>query len=140
MKTLLSFTVFGLALTLFSGCTLFDKDFKIARNLEGNWEVTSFTADGVETMQVGIASFTMEFEEYDRGNDEGDFTFRFIYTNGGTDILTGEYLVDEDGTNLELSYPSGEEEDWDLDLEKDDLEISTISSGGVLLIARAERD
>lgn len=140
MKTLLHLTALGLVLALFSGCTLFDKDLKIARNLEGDWDVVSFTADGVETMQVGITSFTMEFKEYDRGNDEGDFKFTIIYSGGGTDILSGEYLVDDDGANLELTYPSGEKEDWDLDLEKDDLEISTISDGGVLLIARAKRD
>ncbi len=140
MKTLLPLTVLGLVLTSFSGCTLFDKDLKIARSLEGNWEVISFTADGTERMQVGITSFTMAFEKYNRGEDEGDFTFTINYTDGDTDVLSGAYLVDDDGMILELTYPAGQQEDWDIDLENDDLEISTITGGGVLLIVRAERD
>lgn len=140
MKTLLPFSFLGIALTVFSGCTLFDKDLKIARNLEGNWEVTSFTADGTERMQVGITSFTMAFEKYNRGNDEGDFTFTIEYPDGDIDVLSGAYLVDDDGMNLGLTYQAGQQEDWDLDLENDDLEISTITDGGVLLIVRAERD
>lgn len=129
----------GLALFLFSGCTLFDVDLKTARNLEGDWEVTSFTQDGTEAMQFVINSASLEFEEYDKGNDEGDFTFSFIYTDGSTVNLTGEYLVDEDGSNLELTYNTGVVENWDLDLEKDNLEISSVLDG-VNYIIKADRD
>ncbi|MFZ2900900.1 MAG: hypothetical protein WA004_19865 [Saprospiraceae bacterium] len=82
----------------------------------------------------------MAFEKYNRGEDEGDFTFTINYTDGDTDVLSGAYLVDDDGMILELTYPAGQQEDWDIDLENDDLEISTITGGGVLLIVRAERD
>lgn len=129
----------GLALLFFSGCTLFDADLKTARNLEGDWEVTSFTEDGTETMQVLITSFGIEFEEYDRGNDEGDFTFSLIFTDGSSSTLSGEYLVDEDGSNLELTYTDGTVENWNLDLEKDDLEMSAVLDGFNYNI-RADRD
>jgi hypothetical protein len=140
MKVLSSFLAFGLVLALFSSCTLFDKDLKAARNLEGDWDINSFTIDGQEAMQVLFTSVTFEFEEYDRGNDEGDFTFRVTYTDGSTDVESGEYLVDEDGTNLELNYSSGGDlENWDLDLEKDDLEMSAVIDGFSYII-KAERD
>lgn len=139
MKLLSTPMTIGLALFLFSGCTLFDADLKTARNLEGDWEVTSFTEDGTETMQVLITAFDIEFKEYDRGNDEGDFTFRLIFTNGSSTNLTGEYLVDEGGANLELTYTDGTVENWDLDLEKDDLEMSAVLDG-FSYILKAERD
>lgn len=139
MKSLLTPMTIGFALLFFSGCTLFDPDLKTARDLEGDWEVTSFTKDGTETMQVLITSFGIEFEEYDRGNDEGDFTFSLIFTDGSSSTLSGEYLVDDDGSNLELTYTDGTVENWNLDLEKDDLEMSAVLDGFNYNI-RADRD
>ena len=138
MKKISTYLTIGLtSFLLFSGCTLFDPDLKIARQLEGEWEVTSFTVDGVESMQALFSRFVMEYEKYNDG--EGDFNFTLNNIAGGTDNFFGEYVVDEDGTNLELTYDNGAVENWDLDLEKDNLDMTSVIDGSNYRIT-AERN
>lgn len=128
MKSIFSFTAMSLAvLFTFSGCTLFDPDLKVAKQLEGEWEVTSFTVDGVETMGALYNRILAEFEKYSDG--EGDFNFTFTDLLGGTSSLFGEYVIDEDGSNLELTYSGGAVENWNIDLDKDDLDLDTVLDG-----------
>lgn len=134
-----SLTLGFITLFLFSSCTLFDVDLKTARNLEGEWEVTSFTIDGVETMASQYSRFVMEYEKYDKGNDEGDFTMTLTFVTGETSNLFGEYKIDDDGSNLELSFDSGVVENWNIDLAKDDLDMDAVLSGTSFVI-KAERN
>lgn len=140
MKTFFPILMLALSIVLIQGCTLFDPDLKSARELEGTWNSKSFLINGVETIGSLFTSFEMEFDKYDKGNGEGDFTFTGIFTDGSTDIVTGEYKVDDDGTNLELTYSDGGDvENWDLDIEKDDLELTAVIDGFNYKI-EAERD
>ncbi|MBK7409503.1 MAG: hypothetical protein IPL49_01905 [Saprospirales bacterium] len=123
---------------LFSSCSIFDADIRFANRLEGEWEVKSFTEDGVEMMQFDFNRIQLEFEKYSKG--EGDFTFTYTFYDG--DIISdfGEYTVDEKGTNLELTYaPNSYVENWDMDIQKDELTMESVIDQYKYII-KAERD
>lgn len=118
----------------FSSC---NPETVLAKNLEGDWDVTSYTVDGEEFMNFLITRFDMEFEEYD--GDEGDFNFTVLYESGATESLSGEYELNSDGDEIDLTYSDGTVEMWDIELDGDDLEIET-NINGSLVILKADRD
>lgn len=109
----------------------------LAKNLEGDWELTSYTVDGEEFMNFLIIRFDLEFEEYD--GDEGDFTFTVLYESGVTESLSGEYELNSEGDEIDLTYTDGTIEMWDVELEGDDLELEA-NLNGSLFILKADRD
>lgn len=108
-----------------------------ARRLEGDWDIASFRFDGTEAIGAGISLATMEFEEYD--GEEGDFNFVIIYEAGGTETFSGDYSLNADGDELDLTYTDGTIESYDLTLEDDDLEMSG-NFDGTRVDIEAERD
>ena len=86
------------------------------RRLEGDWEVQSFTVDGVEQLVTG-ASFDMEFEKQDPTN--GDFEWNF----GAAGLFEGEYEIESNGEEVEFEFEAGGQFDMDIEIDGDDLEL-----------------
>ena len=137
-----SFYLTSAVLTIFllSGCDLFDKDIKFGRNLEGEWEVISLTQDELETMGLLYSKIELEFEDYDKGDGEGDFSTRYYYPSGDIHNSFGEYEVNDQGVNLELSYSTGTTVLWTIyHLKGDQLELELMLNGSIFYM-KAERD
>lgn len=100
--------------------------------LQGDWDVTSVTIDGVEQMQFSITSFEMEYEKTDPFEGDGEWTL--IGTNGATTRSDGEYEVEDGGEGIEFDGL-----DFDLEIDGDDLEIEGIVDAERWII-QAERD
>jgi hypothetical protein len=128
--------LFVLTLSL-SAC----KKDKLANDLEGEWKVTSFTFDGEESIGVDINSFKMEYEDYDSDDQEGDFEWNFVYSDGTTESNSGEYEVDGDDKELTVTITNGISISikFDIDLDDDKLELSGNIDGESVVI-KAERD
>lgn len=109
--------------------------------LVGDWDVTSFTEDGVESMGTIFTSVQMEFEEY--GETEGEFNWTLLGTSGASTFLTGDYQLNDDGTEVEMTFKSGslqgEVVDFDMDLEGEDLELAG-NIDGFRWVINAEKD
>jgi hypothetical protein len=138
LSTLLSFSLLiFVALSLVS-C---DPAVRIAKKLEGNWDVTSYTEDGVEFMTVDINTFKIEFEEY--ADDEGDFSWTLIDTGGASIILDGTYEMKKDGDEMDITFKSGAlngtSSTLDVDLNEDELGLSG-NINGFLIKIEADRD
>ena len=89
----------------------------INNQIEGDWDVTSFTLDGVEQMKFSITSFQMDFKkEYAEG---GETDWLLIGTNGNTTELEGDYEIQNSGTEIDVDG-----DDLNLDLDGDELKLS----------------
>lgn len=119
---------------LFTSC---NPETILAKNLEGTWDITSFTIDGVELIGAGLNSGEFEFEEYD--GSEGDFELTFINSAGQTIKSTGEYELNSDGDEIDLNYDTGEREEYDIDLEDDEVTLEA-NFAGELYIIRADKN
>ncbi|MEO1417946.1 MAG: hypothetical protein AAFW00_21870 [Bacteroidota bacterium] len=130
-------SLFVLSLT-FSSCNPLRPILMI---LEGDWDVKSFTEDGVETMGTIFTSVQIEFEEY--GETEGETNWTFLATTGVSTIVTGDYQLNDDGTEVEISFKSGsltgEIVDFDLELQDSDMELSG-NIDGFRWVIDAEKD
>lgn len=146
MKTVLSkinLTALALLLLVLPGFTSCDKDDDKENNsnlrvaIVGEWEITSFTIDGVEVMGTIILASKMEFETYSGSN--GDFEWGINYGDGSSETQFGDYEVDEEDKEVELQSNDGENFKLDIDIDGDDLELSGILDGERIVI-KADRD
>lgn len=109
----------------------------LKEQIVGEWEVKSFSLDGIEAMSIVILSSKMEFEAYTGNN--GDFEWYIGYADGTSENQSGDYELDEADSELELENADGERLKLEVDLDGDELEISGISDGQRVVI-KAERD
>lgn len=147
MKTLLSkINLATLALLLlvlagFSSCKKDDDDKNDNGNLReaivGEWEITSFTFDGVEVMGTVITYSKMEFEDYSGSN--GDFQWNIIYGDGSSENQIGDYEVDEEDNEVELQSANGSIFKLEAEVKDGKLELSGILDGERVVV-EAERD
>ncbi|GAB4489947.1 MAG: hypothetical protein OHK0019_08210 [Saprospiraceae bacterium] len=147
MKTLLSkINLATLALLLlvlagFSSCKKDDDDKNDNGNLReaivGEWEVTSFTFDGVEVLGTVITYSKMEFETYTGSN--GDFEWNILYGDGSSENQIGDYEVDEEDNEVELQSANGSIFKLEAEIKGDKLELSGILDGERVVV-EAERD
>ncbi|MCB0643906.1 MAG: hypothetical protein KDC44_19800 [Phaeodactylibacter sp.] len=132
--------LFTTGLTLLA-LVLFITSCKKARTiylLEGDWEASSFTVDGEELINVEYSSLKIEFEEY--GKTEGDFNLTFVDVNGSTIPFSGEYELNDDVSELDLTFnTTNEKVTFDFEVDKDDLKLEG-NVGGYFWIIRADRD
>jgi hypothetical protein len=94
-----------LILTLFfTSCTKDDpKDPNESLNdkiVNVSWNVRSFTADGVETMQVLYNSMEINFTKEDKNN--GSTRWRLINTAGQASNLDGKYTIRNQGKEIDV--------------------------------------
>ena len=126
---------FSLAFT-FSNCKK-DKKPTLRESLVGEWEIKSFTIDGVETKGSVVRSSKMEFEKYTGTN--GDFEWSISYMDGSTDIESGDYQVDEEDGEIEFKSADGNTLQLEFDLDGEELELEGIIDAERVVI-KAERD
>ncbi|HNE29120.1 MAG TPA: hypothetical protein PKL15_11620 [Saprospiraceae bacterium] len=107
------------------------------QQIVGEWEIKSFTIDGVEIKGTVVLSSKMEFEAYTGSN--GDFEWTIVYTDGSSEVATGDYEVDEADREVKLENDNGETLKFDFDLDGDELELSGILDGERYVL-NAERD
>lgn len=125
---------------LLSAFVLFGSSCKKNRTLnalQGDWEVTSYTEDGEELINSFISSFTMEYEEY--GESAGDFQWTFIEVGGGTTVINGEYICNDDATELDLEFDGGGDVEFDFEVDGDELTMEG-NVDGFFYVIRADRD
>ena len=145
MKTLLSkinLTALALSLLILSGFTSCKKDDKdnnsdLRAAIIGDWEVTSFTLDGVEVMGTVVLASKMEFEAYSGSN--GDFEWSINYGDGSSELQSGDYEVDQEDKEVELQSNDGEILKLDVDIDGDELELSG-NLDGERVVIKADRD
>lgn len=145
MKTVLSkinLTALALLLLVLSGFTSCKKDDdkdndNLRAAIVGEWEVTSFTLDGVEVMGTVVLASKMEFEAYSGSN--GDFEWSINYGDGSSELQSGDYEVDEEDKEVELQSNDGEIFKLEADVDGDELELSGILDGERIVI-KADRD
>lgn len=146
MKNALSkFNLAALALLLlassaFTSCKK-DKDTDdeptIHEAIVGDWDVSSFTIDGVEIKGTIVQSSTLELDPYT--GDNGDFEWTIVYTDGSSEVATGDYEVDAVDQEIKLESDEGDVLKFDFDLDGDDLELSG-NLDGERYVLKAERD
>ncbi len=113
-----------------------DKKPTFKEEVVGDWEVKSFTEDGVELMSTIVTSFTMEYETYAGSN--GDFEWIINYADGTSERITGDYEVDVEDKEIKLIKNDGTTT-LDIDVDNDDIEIEGIIDGFRYVI-KADRD
>lgn len=148
MKTVLSkINLTALALLLlvspsFTSCKK-DKDSddtpksELRAAIVGEWEVTSFTLDGVEFMNTIIIASKMEFETYSGSN--GDFEWSINYSDGSSETQIGDYEVDEEDQEVELQSNDGEIFKLKAEVDGGELELSG-NLDGQRVVIKADRD
>lgn len=109
-----------------------DPNEALNNRLEGEWDVTSWTIDGVETIPALINSFTMEFDKEDPNGGETDWTI--IDRDGDTQRFRGDYEIENAGTEIDID---GDE--LDIEIDGDELELEGTFDGDNWRI-RADRD
>ena len=100
--------------------------------LDGDWDVESWTVDGVEFIGSFVTSFEMEFEKQDDFDGEADW--RIIYGDGGSDRLKGDYEVENGGREIDFDNI-----DIDVDMDGDEMTLE-MTYDGMRWIIQAERD
>lgn len=127
-STLLVFSILLLTLPGLQSCKKDKNDGPaLHEQLAGEWEITSFTVDGLEMMDLVLNSSTLEFEETEGSN--GDYAWSFQYTDGSSTNTTGGYEVDEDAKELIFDGDTESEMKYELDINGDELELSGIVDG-----------
>jgi hypothetical protein len=105
--------------------------------LVGEWEIKSFTIDGVEVKGSIVSASKIEFEKYTGAN--GDFEWNINYADGSSERISGDYEVDEEDGEVEFKDQEGDIINLEYDLDKNDLELSgTID--GERYVLKAEKD
>ncbi len=142
MKTVFSktnLTAFVLLLILLPAFTSCKKDKKptLRGEIVGEWELKSFTVDGVELKGSIVLASEMEFEAYSGSN--GDFKWNINYIDGSSEIVSGDYTLDEEDAEVELENNTGERLKFDVEINGDDLELSGTLEGERYEL-KAERD
>lgn len=135
MKTAISkstLLAFSLMLLIFPGLVSCKKDKNdieppLGEQLAGEWEMRSFTVEGVEMMDFVLSSSILEFEA--SAGTGGDYEWLFAYTDGTSTLTNGEYEVDEDSEELIFDSNSGYEARYDIYINGDNLELSGIVDG-----------
>jgi hypothetical protein len=121
------FTLFAVAVLflLMSSCK--KDDPTLQAQLEGEWDVESFTEDGTEIMGSLYQVFTMDFGDYE-GN-EGDARWTITYFDGSTEVSNGFYTVNEENETVRLEF-DGEVTRLDIDeIDGDELVLSGVVDG-----------
>ena len=146
MKTILSkfnLPAFALLLLVLPGLASCKKDDDKNDNsnlrgaIVGEWDVTSFTIDGVEVMGTVILASKIEFETFSGSN--GDFEWSINYGDGSSENQSGDYEVDQEDKEVELQSNDGEILKLDVDIDGDELELSG-NLDGERVVIKADRD
>lgn len=134
LKSVFTFLLLATFVVVFaSGCKEdLSANEQLNNRLAGDWDVESFTIDGVELMQSEISSFTMEFTK--QGAEDGETDWRITANGGNSGREEYDYSIENDGQEIDIDG-----DDFDIDLDGDELELdANIDSERISI--RAERD
>lgn len=120
-----------------SGCKD-DDAVSFGKQLEGDWQATSFKFDGEEALGFqgdgGINQFEIELSDFNDADDEGDvrITYQFYGFPAATPV-NGDYTVNSEGDEIEmpdfLTNPAVKFT-WNIDkFDTDDLVLSANYQG-----------
>ncbi|WP_116127713.1 hypothetical protein [Lewinella sp. IMCC34183] len=109
-----------------------DPNIEVTTQLEGTWDVESFTEDGVEYIGADITSFEMKFEK--EGPSEGEVEMTIIYSEGDVERETSDFKIKNNGKEIRL-----DESDLEIEIDGDDLTLEGNLDGWRVEI-EAERD
>jgi hypothetical protein len=123
-------------LPAFASCKK-DKKPTLRGEIVGEWELKSFTVDGVELKGAFVLASKMEFEAYSGSN--GDFEWSINFTDGTSETESGDYTLDEEDAEVELENSDGKHIKFDVEIKGDDLELSGTLDGERYEL-KAERD
>ncbi len=102
--------------------------------LNGDWDVTSLTIDGSETIPAAISSFEMEFDKENAFDGSAEWTLIAART-GQTSKVKGDYDIQDSGTELNFDG-----DDLEIDFRNDDrLELEGVINNQRWVI-KADRD
>lgn len=96
LKNLLPLVLLSLSLAL----TSCDPVNALARNLAGEWQITSYLIDGNE--QVGNTYQSIQYDFSGYNGTQGTFTFTSIDQKGDRLVREGNYQLNEEGTQIDL--------------------------------------
>lgn len=94
-KNLLPLVLLSMSLLL----TSCDPVNALAKNLAGDWKITSFLLDGEE--QIGNYQY-IEYRFGAYNGDQGTFNFTSVQKDGSELVRKGDYQLNEEGTQLDL--------------------------------------
>lgn len=87
-------------------------DEAINNQIQGEWEVNSYTEDGTEMIEYTVSSMEMDFAS--DGAVTGRCKWDIVYYNGTVEKLSFDYLIKDGGKTIELE---GDDSDYEFDLE-----------------------
>ena len=127
-------------LALAGACTLgtacddddVDPNEDVNNKIQGDWEVESYTIDGVEQIQFTISRWDMEFTK--QGPADGETEWDIVGGNGATSGGEFDYDIENAGTEIDIDGL-----EFDVDVDGDDLELSG-NINGERWVIEAERD
>lgn len=148
MKTVLSninlATPALLLLIVLAGFNSCKKDYdnknslsSLGEAIAGEWELSSFTIDGVEIMGAVISASKMEFEACI--GPYSDFKWNLSYNDGSGETQAGNYEEDYEDKKIELISSDGTVLKLDFDFNGDGLNLSGILDGERIVI-KADRN
>ena len=129
----------AVALVGTSGCSVVNR---VAKQLEGEWDITSWIQDGYDYMDY-YQSASLDFGAAEDGEGE----FDWMWTDGAGDSyqIEGDFDLNEDATEIDLSgslslfgYTIPFNGSFDLEIDGDNLDLDG-SFGGYATTVVAER-
>jgi len=125
------------SISLLTSC---DKEEVIDRKIEGDWDVTLYAENGLDLLGSDIIEVEIEFQTYDNSLGKGDFIWITEVPNE-RQVVTGEYFLNEDETQLNFDNTDQENFffEFDIELSETDLELRTNLGGGDYLIQAEKR-
>lgn len=121
MKNFKSFCFAILAVAFVSTSLTSCSKWKASRRLDGTWNVTSYTSDGVEYIGSFIDSFTITFTKDDK--ETGTATSTSV-SSGYSSSSTSNYTIGDKAETLRFTYTDGSFEEYDMDLKKDEMTLT----------------
>lgn len=104
-----------------------DPNEDINNKLDGDWDAESFELDGLETIPLIFNTFKIEFDKQDAFNGETEWTL--VDFDGATQTFRGDYEIKNSGMEIQFEGGSFANEEFDIDIDGDDLELSGTIGG-----------
>lgn len=93
---------YSIVLIIFiSSCGKDDPEITNCDKVEGVWRAESYQIDGTETIGSLFQSIEFDFDHLSGG--KGDFQFKYIYSNGQTEVTTGKYEPNTTCNELDIN-------------------------------------
>ena len=114
----LFYLILPLAFFVFTSCEKdSDPNEDTNNQIQGEWDVKSWTLDGVEQMDFTVNTFEMDFKKESGIGGETDWLI--IFTDGSTTRIDGDYEIQNDGREIDVDG-----DDLNIDIDRDNMDMS----------------